>query len=96
MTAAHVLSFTAAWYLAWILYLGFYSAFALPIILDNVSVSITGQSTSSLSCSTDYPVLNVILYGFEGAFLIGSAILCYATKDVPDAINESKVIALGE
>ena len=70
--------------------------FAPPDVLETITVSITGQTTSSLSCTTDRPALNTVLYSFEGAFLFGSALLCYATKDVPDAINEAKVIALGE
>lgn len=64
--------------------------------MDTRVVSNTGQVTSTLSCTNSYPVLDTILYAFEGAFLGGSAMLCYATKDVPDAINEAKVIAIGE
>lgn len=96
MTATHVLSFTAVWYIWWVVYLLFYTIFARSTIHDERVVSMTGLVTSTLSCTNSYPVLDTILYSFEGAFLFGSAMLCYATKDVPDAINEAKVIALGE
>lgn len=96
MTAAHVLSFTAFWYAAWLLYLLFCSIFAAPIVRDIVVVSVTGQATSEFTCSTRSPAVITVLYAFEGAFLAGSGYLCYATKNVPDAINEAKVIALGE
>ena len=96
VTATHVLSFTAFWYAAWLLYLLFISIFAGPIVLDTVTVSLTGQATSQFTCSSQSPAMMTVLYAFEGAFLAGSGYLCYATKNVPDAINEAKVVALGE
>lgn len=63
-------------------------------MLDTVSVAITGQATSQFTCSSQSPAMMTVLYAFEGAFLAGSGYLCYATKDVPDAINEAKVVAL--
>ena len=96
VTAAQVLSFTGFWYASLIIYLIFNTVFAPSQVLDSISVAINGQATRSLSCTTDKPALQTVLYSWEGAFLGGSALLCYATKDVPDAINEAKVIALGE
>jgi 7 transmembrane sweet-taste receptor of 3 GCPR len=96
VTAAHVLSFTACWYAVWILYLLIYTVIAAPTVLNTARVSISGQVTSVQSCSVRYPALDTLLYVVEGMFLGASAMLCYATKDVPDAINESKVITFGK
>ena len=96
VTAAQVLSFTGFWYASLIIYLIFNTVFAPALVLDSISVAINGQATRSLSCTTSKPALQTVLYIWEGLFLGGSALLCYATKDVPDAINEAKVIALGE
>ena len=91
-----MLSFTACWYVGWIVYLLLYTVIAPPTVSNTAKAAISGQVTTVLSCTNQYPALDTLLYVIEGMFLGGSAMLCYATKDVPDAINESKVIAFGK
>ena len=66
-----------------------------------VRTAITGQQTFVAQCSERESskltmVLDGILYAFEGCVLLIAAKLCHSTKDLPDAINESQVIAVGE
>ena len=47
------------------------------------------------TCTSSMPNLAIGLYVVEGASLLYGWYLCWATKNVPDAINEAKHIALG-
>jgi hypothetical protein len=94
ITATHVIMFTASFCAVWVLYLMFFSIFALPTIFTEVQTAINGQATIIQSCAAPVPQVAIALYVVEGIFLLGSAVLCYATKSVPDAINEAQVIAI--
>eukprot|EP00596_Hydrurales_sp_CCMP1899_P000319 CAMPEP_0119034848 /NCGR_PEP_ID=MMETSP1177-20130426/1866_1 /TAXON_ID=2985 /ORGANISM="Ochromonas sp, Strain CCMP1899" /LENGTH=916 /DNA_ID=CAMNT_0006992625 /DNA_START=611 /DNA_END=3364 /DNA_ORIENTATION=+ len=94
ITARNVLLFTACFYMGWILYLMFFSIFALPTILTQITTALNGQATVIRSCQAPVPGVAVALYVVEGIFLLASAVLCYVTRAVPDAINEAQVIAI--
>ena len=52
------------------------------------------QATKRFDCYAENPQFFTALYILEAVILLIGARLCLATKDVPDAINESKYIAL--
>lgn len=56
--------------------------------------TVSNQDTQLLVCTAKYLQFNTTLYVIEGLFLLISGRLCWAIKDVPDSINESKYIAL--
>jgi hypothetical protein len=45
------------------------------------------------SCGFKHPEFHTALFALEAVIMIYGVKLCWATKDVPDAVNESKVIA---
>jgi hypothetical protein len=47
-------------------------------------------------CSLEHPEFHSVLFAFEACLLAYGSYLCYGTKGAPDAINESKFIALGK
>jgi hypothetical protein len=59
------------------------------------STDLTGLRTYVDSCANGQHVFTTILYAFEALLLSATTKLCYDTKDVPDAINETKSILLG-
>lgn len=54
------------------------------------------QRTEQRECAFVYPQYQTVLFIIEAACLVFGARLCWATKDVPDAVNESFMIAAGE
>ena len=57
------------------------------------SSTVSNQTTRLLLCSWKYDAFDTTLYIIEAVILLMGARLCWATKDVPDAVNESKFIA---
>jgi hypothetical protein len=95
ITTTQVVTATAAINGVMILYLVIITGVSAPYEVQDERTAITGQHTYAWKCAPPNPVFDYILYAFEGLFLIFAAKLCYSTKDVPDAINETKIIALG-
>jgi hypothetical protein len=58
--------------------------------------SITGQITKHFYCTDGNSFVELPLYVFEGLIVLLSAKLSYDTKNVPDAINESTLVAAGK
>ena len=96
VSAAHILFIMGVLYLFWVVYLALYSAFAPPIVIVTLTTAITGQVTETRECRRGTNGVDVILISAESLILLLSAILCYLTRDVPDAINEAQVIAGGK
>jgi hypothetical protein len=59
-----------------------------------VSHTSSNQTTHELRCSFEEPAIHTALFAIEAVILIVGAKLCWATKDVPDAVNEAKFIAM--
>jgi hypothetical protein len=57
---------------------------------------IRNQTTYYTRCAYEYDQFHLALFIAEGVLLVMGARLCWAVKDVPDAVNESKYIAMGE
>eukprot|EP01041_Mallomonas_annulata_P001195 gene1195-2323_t len=47
-----------------------------------------------MKCTNTNQTMTVVLYVIEAALLVAGARLCWSTKDVPDAINDSRYIAM--
>jgi hypothetical protein len=58
-----------------------------------VSSEAANQVTSLTRCSFDYIQIHDVFFAVEAVALVYGAKLCWETKDVPDAVNESKFIA---
>ncbi len=57
---------------------------------------LSNQRTLDIKCAFEYPEFQIALFAVEAAILFAGARLCWAVKDVPDAVNESKYIAIGK
>jgi len=58
--------------------------------------SFDGQNTiRKVKCSSRFPQISMVLFILEGLLLFWGAKLCWSTKNVPDAVNDSKFIAMG-
>ena len=49
-----------------------------------------------IKCENKQPIITYILYFFEAAVLLTGARICWNTKDVPDAVDDSKYIAMSK
>ncbi len=61
-----------------------------------IVTTVSNETTYDIECSFIYPQFQTALFAVEAAILLAGARLCWAVKDVPDAVNESKFIAIGE
>lgn len=57
------------------------------------SSTVSNQTTREIRCTLSISVVHTILFAIEAVILLAGARICWAVKDVPDAINESKYIA---
>ena len=96
ITGRGILTISAVCYICWILYLTFYYNLYPPRVVARYSTAITGQLTTSYYCSRGNDAVEVALLAVECLVLLASAALCYFTRDIPDAINEARVIAFGK
>ena len=96
VTATQVVSFTMIAYAFFVLYLILYTFLRPKRVTTTGSSSITGQVTLTSSCDNNAIGLDIALSTLEGVILLATIVLCYCTRDVPDAINEAYIIALGE
>ena len=62
--------------------------------MSSHSTTVSNQTTELLLCTFRYTQFNTTHYVLEALCLLISARLCYAIKDAPDSINESKFIAM--
>lgn len=60
---------------------------------SSTSTTTSNQTTREIRCGIVHPQIHTTLFAIEAVVLVIGARLCYAVKDVPDAINESKYIA---
>lgn len=64
-----------------------------PFIIDyDLNISITGQPIYDYHCESKNVKLDWFLYSYEILLLLISTKLCYDTRRLPDAINETKSI----
>jgi Na+-transporting NADH:ubiquinone oxidoreductase subunit NqrB len=60
------------------------------------TIELSNHATQLMECTFDYSEFHSALFAVEAVILLIGARLCFAVKDVPDAVNESKYIAGGE
>jgi hypothetical protein len=91
-----IVSLTLASVAVMLAYLVLYSAAGRPRkVFVDVSL-ITGNVQHKPICQTTVAVFDYVVYALEGLALLVASYLCYATKDIPDAVNESKFVAMGK
>ena len=56
----------------------------------------SNQSTNYVRCSYEYGQFHIALFISEAIALVMGIKLCWAIKGVPDAVDESKFVALGK
>jgi hypothetical protein len=61
-----------------------------------IVTNVSNRTTFYLKCSYDFDQFHIALFAAEAVALLAGSRLCWAVKDVPDAVNESKFIAIGE
>ena len=96
VTATQVVSFTMMAYVFLVLYLLLYTFLDTEHVRISESVSITGRITVMSSCNNNAIGFDIALSTLEGIILLATLVLCYSTRDVPDAINEAYNIAPGD
>ena len=62
----------------------------------NLSTVVANQQTDYPRCPFEYAQFHTALFAIEAVVMAYGLKLCYAVKDLPDAINESKFIAFGK
>ena len=91
----HVLSLMCIIYLFWFIFLAIYTSIDPPRMLVAFAENhLTGQLTEVRSCTKGKYRLDIFLIVLEAGIITATAVLCFLTREVPDAINESKAIAL--
>lgn len=76
-----------------LIYLAVWSAASLPHMLIETSL-LSNQYTYQYSCTMKYSQFQTTLMALEGISVFYAIRLCLLTKDLPDAVNESKPIAV--
>lgn len=94
VTEAHTLTQIGVCIAMVIVYLAVMTAIAHPrqVYVDSVAHNLV---TRQYACSLQFSGMHTALFVVEGACLLFGARLCWATKDVPDAVNEAFNIAAG-
>jgi hypothetical protein len=95
ISTTQVILFTAGILGFFILYMMISTVVSVPHAAMRIRTAITGQDTHIYYCTADVIGMEYFLYAFEAVILLLTAKLCYDTKDLPDAINETKVMAFG-
>jgi 7 transmembrane sweet-taste receptor of 3 GCPR len=91
----HVLSLMCFMYFFWLIYLAVYTSIDPPRMhVAFAENRLTGQLTEIRSCTKGKYRLDLFLIVLEAGIITATAVLCFLTREVPDAINESKAIAL--
>ena len=76
-----------------VIYLGIWSAVSLPHMFEEPSL-VSNQFTYEYSCAMKYVEFQTALMSLEAVAVFYAIRLCLLTKDLPDAVNESKPIAV--
>lgn len=94
---SHVLVLMFIFYFFWVLYLTVYTIVDPPVmVIAYAEDRLTGQFTETRSCKKGIYRFDLFLVILEAGIIIATAVLCFFTREVPDAINESKAIATGK
>jgi hypothetical protein len=93
ITTTDVLKMLFAIQLAVVVYLAMLSYFGNPH-QSYVSHTASNQTTHELRCAFVQSGFHTALFAIEALILMVGLKLCWATKDVPDAVNEAKFIAM--
>jgi hypothetical protein len=96
ITTVQVVMWTAIVIAVMMLYMAVVTAISTPRAFELVTIAVTGQYTYSPYCATANASFDYVLYIYEVLILFSAAKLAFDTKDVPDAINESQIVALGK
>jgi len=94
ITTTQVVRYTIALVCIPVVILVLYSAIGNPHVAYIVVPLVTGNNLLKPYCTTTMPGFDSALYAVEAVALAVATYLCYRTKDTPDAVNESKFIAL--
>ena len=94
VTTKQVVVYTAALVAVVAVILVLYSAVGTPHVAYVAVPLATGNLLLKPYCTTRMPAFDYVLYAIEATSLAVASYLCYRTKDTPDAVNESKFIAL--
>jgi ABC-type branched-subunit amino acid transport system substrate-binding protein len=78
-----------------IIYLIIASAFGQPHMQHHTSV-LSNQETIEESCAMEIPEFQTALFAAEFVLLMIAFWVCWETRNVPDVVNESKVISTGK
>ena len=93
----HVLVLMIIFYFFWVLFLTIYTIVDPPVMeIAYAEDRLTGQFTETRSCRKGMYRFDLFLVILEAGIIIATAVLCFFTREVPDAINESKAIATGK
>ena len=76
-----------------ILYLAIWSGVSLPHMLRKRSLA-SNQFTNEFTCSMEFAEFQTTLMSLEAVAVFYAIRLCLLTKDLPDAVNEAKNIAV--
>lgn len=93
ITTSYIVKLTFGLIFAVIIYLAIYAGVGNPHASYKVYVIDKLQEGWHPMCVDTYNPFATTIYAIEAALLIYGARLCWVTKDVPDALNDSKPIA---
>lgn len=93
ITTSYIVRLACGLIFAVIVYLAIYAGVGNPHASYKVYIIDKLQEGWHEMCSDTYPEFATTIYTIEAALLIYGARLCWLTKDVPDALNDSKPIA---
>ncbi len=93
ITTSYIVRLACVLVFAVIVYLAIYAGAGDPHESHKVYIIDKLQEGWHPICVDTYPEFATTIYAIEAALLIYGARLCWVTKDVPDALNDSKPIA---
>eukprot|EP01041_Mallomonas_annulata_P013215 gene13215-27958_t len=94
ITSSFMFKAVAACLLFFVMYLSLYAFVGQIESIQVTTIDSMQQRFITFKCRTRLAVFGTALYAVEGLILAMGIRLCWLTKDIPDAINESKFIAL--
>jgi len=94
ITTQDVFNIMCSVILAFCIYLALLTGVGVPHVGER-TIEQSNHATQLMQCSFNYSEFHSALFAIEAAILMFGARLCFAVKDVPDAVNESKYIAAG-
>lgn len=76
-----------------LIYLAVFTSLGSPYVLLKIRDDGAQKQTFLYSCDDHIPAFSYSLYGVEALLIISGGYFCYSTRNVPDAVNDSKNIA---